>query len=158
MPSLPIPSNLCYTRHGFDSAADLVSVNNPDSVPNTPPARPWLFQKGQSGNPGGQPRGARRRLTTAFLNDLADDYAAHGAETLRQLRLDNPKAYISAVVKLCPRELEVSNALDDLDNDALRIVLAAAQRYMERQRAAETQLAQSQLQTLNGSSGAEPAL
>ena len=59
----------------------------------------------------------------------------HGKSVLEKLRKRHPKEYIAAIVKLCPKELEVTNALDDLDNDALRIVLAAAQRYVARQKA-----------------------
>jgi hypothetical protein len=39
-------------------------------------AMPW--QKGQSGNPGGLSKGARRKLTDAFIRALARDWKAHG--------------------------------------------------------------------------------
>lgn len=110
----------------------MLRSGNPNPI--LPPAQ-YRFQPGQSGNPGGSTKGSRRRLTGAFLNDLASDYEIHGKAALVKLREDNPQAYIAAIVKLCPKELEVTNALDDLDNDALRIVLAAAQRYVARQKA-----------------------
>lgn len=109
----------------------MLRSGNPNPI--LPPAQ-YRFQPGQSGNPGGSTKGARRRLTGAFLNDLASDYETHGKAALVKLREDDPQAYIAAIVKLCPKELEVTNALDDLDNDALRIVLAAAQRYVARQK------------------------
>lgn len=115
-------------------------MNSPDPVSAPALNRPWLFKPGQSGNPRGSTPGSRRRLTAAFLNDLADDYEQHGKAVLEKLRVKSPKTYIAAIVKLCPKELEVTNALDDLDNDALRIVLAAAQRYVARQKAQAIEL------------------
>lgn len=115
----------------------MIGSGNPNPVP--PPRSTW-FQKGQSGNPGGQAKGARRRLTGDFLNALAAHFEKNGVDAIERLCKEDPRAYVGAIVKLCPRELEVTNALDDLDNDALRIVLAAAQRYVARQKAQAIEL------------------
>lgn len=114
----------------------MIGSGNPNPVPVPASAR---FQPGRSGNPGGTAVGARKRLTGAFLNDLAADYALHGKDAIETLRVTNPKAYIGAVVRLCPRELEVSNALDGLDNDALRMFMAMAQQYSQVRRERLTQ-------------------
>jgi hypothetical protein len=110
-------------------------VNNPDPVANARPHRPWLFQPGQSGNPGGTPKGARKRLTQAFLSDLEKDYVEYGAVAMRKLRIDDPKAYLNIVAKLCPRELEVTQAFEESDNDEMQFLLALAKQYMQARRA-----------------------
>jgi hypothetical protein len=123
---------------------------NPNPVPLDPRFR---FRPGQSGNPGGTAKGARNRLTGAFLNDLEAHYAEKGKKAFDAVLEDDPVAYVTMIARLLPKEVEVTNVLDDLDNDALRIVMAAAQRYVERQRAAEMPLVSNQ--TPNGSSSAE---
>jgi hypothetical protein len=117
-------------------------MNSPDPVPASQPRpnRPWLFQPGQSGNPGGNAKGTRRRLTARFLEDLAKDFEDHGKEVIERCRTKDPAAYLNAIVRLCPRELEVSTPLDELDNDALRLIMAAAQRYVQRQKAQAIEL------------------
>jgi hypothetical protein len=130
-----------YTRQALRSAAEIglkAMIGSGNSNPVLPDKRYW-FKPGQSGNPGGQAKGARRRLTGDFLNALATHFAENGTKAIQRLYEEDPRAYIGAIVKLCPRELEVTNALDDLDNDALRIVLAAAQRYVQRQRESSLQ-------------------
>lgn len=110
-------------------------MNNPDPVANPHSARPWLYKPGQSGNPGGTAAGARKRLTGDFLRCLAEDFAEHGKETLQRLRVEDPRAYIGAVVKLCPRELEVTQAFEASDNEEMQFILALAKQYMQVRRA-----------------------
>jgi hypothetical protein len=110
-------------------------VNNPDPVSNASYIRPWQFKPGQSGNPGGQPKGARRRLTQAFLSDLEKDYVEHGAVAMRKLRIDDPKAYLNIVAKLCPKEFEVTQMFEESDNDEMQFLLALAKQYMQARRA-----------------------
>lgn len=110
----------------------MIGSGNPNPVL---PDRSYWFKKGQSGNPGGQAKGARRKLTGDFLNALAAHFEKNGVKAIERLCEEDPRAYIGAIVKLCPRELEVSTPLDDMDNDVLRLLLAAAKGYVERQRA-----------------------
>lgn len=84
------------------------------------------FAPGVSGNPGGKPVKARNRLQGKFLNALADDFEENGAEAIRNCRLDDPSAYIRAIVALMPKELEISRQLDDLTDDELESALIAA--------------------------------
>jgi hypothetical protein len=51
---------------------------------------PW--QKGQSGNPGGLTKGARRKLSDAFRS-LARDWQAHGEEVIRCVREEDSAVY-----------------------------------------------------------------
>jgi hypothetical protein len=65
------------------------------------------WRPGQSGNPAGRPRGARNKLSEAFLADLLADYQAHGRAAIQACRLKSPEGYLRIVVALLPREIEV---------------------------------------------------
>lgn len=72
------------------------------------PREDTQFKPGQSGNPAGRPKGARSKLSEAFLIALADDFAEHGVETIEQLRVDSPRDYVAAINKLMPKLMELS--------------------------------------------------
>lgn len=66
------------------------------------------FQKGQSGNPKGRPKGARQKLTEAFIKVLSADFQRHGKKTLETVRKDDPAAYCKLVAQLVPKEVEAT--------------------------------------------------
>ncbi len=49
---------------------------------------PWM--KGQSGNPEGRPKGSRDALTKEFIDNLAADFAEHGAAAIQKVRSVDP--------------------------------------------------------------------
>jgi len=63
------------------------------------------FTAGTSGNPDGRPKGARNKLTEAFLDTVAKDFAENGAEAIERVRLEDPVMYLKLVRSLVPREL-----------------------------------------------------
>lgn len=77
------------------------------------------YKPGQSGNPGGKPKGARNRLTVAFLNALADDFEAHGKQAIIDARLEDPMGYVKAIGALMPKQVEQTQPLDDLTDAEL---------------------------------------
>lgn len=67
---------------------------------------PW--EKGQSGNPKGRPKGARHKLSSAFLQTLSDDFEVNGVEVITRLRTEQPAQYVQTIGKLMPKLMELS--------------------------------------------------
>lgn len=95
------------------------------------------FQKGQSGNPGGKPVGARNKLQGDFMNALAEDFEQHGPAAIIACRTEKPEQYIRVIASLMPKELEVKRPLEDLTDDELAAGVAALQRLLDSQGAGE---------------------
>ena len=67
---------------------------------------PW--EKGQSGNPGGRPKGSRHKLCEDFLGALKDDFELHGVKALQTARTDDPVAYCAMIAKLLPKDVNLN--------------------------------------------------
>jgi hypothetical protein len=93
------------------------------------------FRPGQSGNPGGKPKGARNRLESDFLHDLAEDYRQHGKAAIERLFQKDPAAYLRIVASLVPKDPEPVGAFDQLDDVQLSILIELVRALRERQEA-----------------------
>ena len=82
----------------------LTGEQTPEKHPNL--REPW--KPGESGNPNGRPRGARSKLTEAFLNALQQDFAEHGEAVVRAVRSERPADYLRTVAALMPKQVEGS--------------------------------------------------
>lgn len=80
------------------------------------------FKPGESGNPGGKPVGARNRLTTAFLYELAADFDKNGKAAIAETREKDPATYVKVCAGLLPKQIEQTRPLDDM-NDAELLAL-----------------------------------
>jgi hypothetical protein len=89
-----------------------------DDEQNLPPVEK-RFKPGQSGNPGGKPKNSRNRLTTAFLNALANDFDAHGVKAIRDAREADPVKYMQIVATLMPKQIEQTQPLEDVSDAEL---------------------------------------
>ena len=75
---------------------------NPKGNPqNLAPA----WQKGQSGNPSGRPKGARSQLTEDFLKALASDFATNGIAAIQAMREEKAADYVKVIAGVIPKEL-----------------------------------------------------
>ena len=83
-----------------------------------------LFEKGRPKS-GGRARGAKNRLSHAFLTALAEDFEQHGVEALKIARIEKPVEYIRIVAGLMPKELEIMDSrLADLSDEELDVFIA----------------------------------
>lgn len=76
---------------------------------------PW--QPGESGNPAGRPKGARSKLTEAFLRVMQEDFEEHGEAVVRAVRAEKPADYLRTVAALMPKQVEGS---DDPDTPPIK--------------------------------------
>src|SRR5215813_12868883 len=83
-----------------------------------------LFEKGRP-KTGGRTKGAKNRLSHAFLTALAEDFEQHGIETLKIARIERPVEYIKVVAGLMPKEFEIMDSrLADLSDEELDVFIA----------------------------------
>ena len=66
------------------------------------------WKKGQSGNPGGKPDGAKDRFTRKFWTDFFNDWDAGGPDVIRRVREDDPSTYLRIAASLMPSESNVT--------------------------------------------------
>src|SRR3974390_1112865 len=83
-----------------------------------------LFEKGRP-KTGDRAKGAKNRLSHAFLTALAEDFEQFGAETLKIARMEKPVEYIRIVAGLMPKELEIMDSrVSDLSDEELDVFIA----------------------------------
>ena len=89
------------------------------------------FEPGQAKR-GGRTRGVKNRLSHAFLQALAEDFEAHGAEAIRICRVEKPNEYLRVIAHLMPRELEIShNPIEVISDDELIAYIEHIQLQLE---------------------------
>jgi hypothetical protein len=88
----------------------------PKGNPNPSPATRF-----SADNPGrAKQKGARDRLSAAFLNDFADDYDAHGKTVIETVRGKDPVAYMRLAAALLPTKVEITESpFDGLTDEQL---------------------------------------
>jgi hypothetical protein len=57
----------------------------------------------------------RHKLTSGFVEALAEDWAEHGPEVIQQIRLDNPVKYGELIARLIPMDANLAGAKDYSD-------------------------------------------
>ena len=83
-----------------------------------------IFEKGRP-KTGGRAKGAKNRLSNAFLTALAEDFEHHGVEALKIARIEKPVEYIRIVAGLMPKEFEIMDSrLTDLTDEELDVFIA----------------------------------
>jgi Family of unknown function (DUF5681) len=65
------------------------------------------FEKGQSGNPNGRPKGSRNKLSEAFLQALSADFTAQGTAVIEKVRAEKAHEYLKIVALLVPKQVEL---------------------------------------------------
>ncbi len=79
------------------------------------------FRPGFSGNIRGRPKGARGKLSEAFLEALHEDFQEHGKAAIEAVRVSKPEAYIRVIASLLPRDVNLNtDPYEDLSDEELR--------------------------------------
>ena len=107
-PTVSNPMAVCIPQADKPTAPHVNAVSTAEQqqeTANNTPVRGRPFQKGQSGNPKGRPKGSRNRLTDSVLKKIAADFAKHGDEVLERVRKEEPAIYLKFILTLLPREL-----------------------------------------------------
>ena len=71
----------------------------------------------------GRKRGARDRISSKFLTELADDFEKNGHGVVAICRVEKPVEDLKIIASVLPRELEITDSrlqeIDDAELDAL---------------------------------------
>jgi hypothetical protein len=76
-------------------------------------------------------KGARNRIGTVFLEELAKDFEAHGVDAIKICRIERPTEYLKIVASTLPKEFEITDSrLEEISDNELDdlIQLARQQR------------------------------
>ncbi len=63
------------------------------------------FQKGQSENPAGRPKGSKNKLSEDFLQELNKVFQESGSEAIRRMCAEHPSDFVRVLAGLVPKEL-----------------------------------------------------
>ena len=81
--------------------------------------RTGRFLPGNSGN-GGRPKGARSKLSEAFLADVQADWEQHGPQVIEAVRTEKPDQYMKVIASILPKDLNINvNQYDEMTDDEL---------------------------------------
>ena len=80
---------------------------------------------------GGRVKGARNKLSMAFVEALAKEFEEHGEEAIRICRVERPTEFIKIIASIMPKEFEITdNRLADINDGELDALIEYARRRL----------------------------
>ena len=73
---------------------------------------------GNTANPNGRRKNARNRLQEFVINEIADDFEAHGKQVIERVRNEEPAKYLAMAISLLPKDVKV-----EVENHGPRVIL-----------------------------------
>src|SRR5262245_28472801 len=87
------------------------------------------FRKGE----GGRMRGARNKLSAAFVDALRTAFEERGEEAIRIVIDERPHEFLRIIAAIIPKEFEISDSrLKDLSDEQLDELIDVTRRYLGR--------------------------
>ena len=87
-----------------------------------------LFEPGRKKS-GGRTKGARNKLSMAFVEALSKEFDAHGEEAIRIMRKENPADFLKIIAAIVPKEFEITDSrLNEIPDDELDALIEIARR------------------------------
>jgi hypothetical protein len=82
------------------------------------------FKPGQSGNPGGRPKGTRHKLSEDFFEALLECWQEGGRKALARVRDEQPVEYCKLIARVISKDAGTGAALPGIDDwpDSLEAV------------------------------------
>jgi hypothetical protein len=120
------PAKLVAVNAAIELQGRPVHLCKPDSylMANPNPSPETRF--GVNGHTGrAKQKGARDRLSTAFLEALTETFEEGGKEAVRKVRDQDPSTYVRVFAGLLSKEVEVSTPEAALTDEQLEMVYAA---------------------------------
>jgi hypothetical protein len=89
------------------------------------------IKPGEVRNPAGRPKGARSKLSEAFLKAFAEDFELYGKEVIEKVRTERPHDYLKVIATVTPRRMEIEDATpmrsaSELTDDELAGIIQGA--------------------------------
>jgi hypothetical protein len=88
------------------------------------------IKPGEVRNPAGRPKGARSKLSEAFLQAFAEDFERYGQEVIEKVRTERPHDYLKVIATVTPRRMEIEDATmrsaSELTDDELAGIIQGA--------------------------------
>ena len=101
--------------------------------------RKMTFQRGFSGNPGGNRHRTRHLLNQEFMQALPLNFRHDGKRAIEKVARNQPAAYLKILALLVPREMQVehTNLIKQMSDEQIEAAIEAIQGMLDAKAAGE---------------------